>query len=305
MIVHKTIDSLRWLGGLTLAAVALLGSTAARGQSTSASVATRPTAGATAPASLLATARQPPLTVSALLDKGPNRRTVLVPPTLEIELLDPNVDPLGNPAVLTRPGPRGLEVDIPPVVLVHKYYYTGDRSFQGPMLPGGPTILVFNHPATGARQYLEIQMLPGAPRVFYAKNAITYDYGPQAIIVSIGHHGKPSVTYREGVPLGEQVRRSREGFHHDVDDLAERSGWAGARRQARSGAKNAAGNAVDLSHTVAQRVAAPFVQLLRSTPLGNAFSTDPARQAAHARDASVRRAGADAGGLSADVPTVR
>src|SRR5437870_1587189 len=73
-----------------------------------------------------------------------------VPPALEIEILDPNVDPRGNPAVLTRPatvltctGPEGrVVVDIPPTVLVHRYYYTGDRSFQARLLPGGPCIVV-------------------------------------------------------------------------------------------------------------------------------------------------------------------
>src|SRR5258707_834397 len=68
---------------------------------------------------------------------------VAVPPGLEIEVLDPNVDPRGNPAVVTRPGPMGaILVDIPPTVLVHRYYYTGDRSFQARLLPGGPCVVV-------------------------------------------------------------------------------------------------------------------------------------------------------------------
>src|SRR5262245_125102 len=80
-----------------------------------------------------------------------------VPPDLEIEVLDPNVDPRGNPTVVTRPAaiPTGMGasgrviVDIPPTVLVHRYYYTGDRSFQYKMLPGGPCIVVASHPKTG------------------------------------------------------------------------------------------------------------------------------------------------------------
>src|SRR5437016_1193792 len=88
----------------------------------------------------------PPLFPRALnAVKAPHQPTP-VPPTLEIEVLDPNVDPRGNPAVVTKPscvrtchGPEGrLTVDIPEVVLVHRYYYTGDRTFQGPFLPGGP-----------------------------------------------------------------------------------------------------------------------------------------------------------------------
>ena len=64
-----------------------------------------------------------------------------VQPALEIEVLDPGVDPNGNPAVRLRDDGFGqMNVDIPPVVLVHRYYYSGDRSFQGPMLPGGPSM---------------------------------------------------------------------------------------------------------------------------------------------------------------------
>lgn len=301
-----------WHVGLSAVGLglALAAAPPARAQSTPPAATTRPTTGPPAPsAGALATARQSPLTVSALDHKdrnaGRDRRVVPVPPTLEIEVLDPNVDPLGNPAVLTKPGPGGLEVDIPPVVLVHRYYFTGDRSFQGPMLPGGPTIVVANHPATGVRQYLEVQMLPGAPRVVYTRHAITYDYGPQAITVRFGAHGKPKVTYTEGVPLGEKVRRSRDDFHRDLDALAERSGLAAAGRQAHAGVRNAAENAVDLTHTLARRVAAPVVQLLRSTPLGALTSTDPQRKAELARDAAVQRAGAQTRGLDADIRTVR
>ncbi len=49
--------------------------------------------------------------------------TTTVPPSLEIEVLDPGVDPLGNPAVLLEPDPLHpgqLRVEIPPVVLVHR-----------------------------------------------------------------------------------------------------------------------------------------------------------------------------------------
>jgi len=65
-----------------------------------------------------------------------------VPPTQEIELLDPGQSTTGIPAVQTVAGLDGMnKVEIPPTVLVHRYYPSGDRSFQGPMLPGGPMII--------------------------------------------------------------------------------------------------------------------------------------------------------------------
>src|SRR5215210_1802429 len=73
-----------------------------------------------------------------------------VPPTLEIEVLDPNVDPVGNPAVVPTIGPDGLtHITIPRTVLVHRYYFNGERTFQGPLLRGGPCVVVINHPKTG------------------------------------------------------------------------------------------------------------------------------------------------------------
>lgn len=138
---------------------------------------------------------------------GADRPTFPVPPTLEIEVLDPAADPLGNPAVTLRESwrPDRLEVDIPPTVLVHRYYYTGDRSFQAQILPGGPSIVVASHPKTGERCYIPVQMLPGAPRVTYTAKAIEYDYGGQAIIVDFHHTQQPSVRYRNGTPWPEKI----------------------------------------------------------------------------------------------------
>src|SRR5207302_10265435 len=138
---------------------------------------------------------------------GPHQPTP-VPATMEIEVLDPNVDARGNPAVLTRPGPAGgVLVDIPPTVLVHRYYYTGDRTFQARLLPGGPCIVVASHPRTGERLYIPVQLPPGAPRVTYTAGSIEYDYGTQAVTISFCCllHAGPKVTYRQGVPFTQKV----------------------------------------------------------------------------------------------------
>jgi len=76
--------------------------------------------------------------LGGLIDEAyAEHRTTNVPPTLEIEVLDPNADPLGRPAVELVPDEYGNTlVNIPPVVLVHRYYFTGERSFQAQPLPG-------------------------------------------------------------------------------------------------------------------------------------------------------------------------
>jgi hypothetical protein len=129
-----------------------------------------------------------------------------VPPTMEIEVLDPNADPLGRPAVeLNRDEYGNLIVDIPPAVLVHRYYYTGDRSFQAQLLPGGPTVVVVNHPKTGERCYIDVQMMPGAPRVTYTGNSIEYDYGKHGVKIHFGLFGHPKVRYRSLQPWTRTV----------------------------------------------------------------------------------------------------
>ena len=128
-------------------------------------------------------------------------RAAPVPPSQEIEMLDPAADPTGNPAVELVPsdGDR-LRVDIPRLVLVHKYYYTGDRSFQFKLMPGGPCTVVVDHPRTGERLYLQATLPPGAPRVYYDAGSIEYDYGAQGvkILFGTGRHGPPKIVYRQG-----------------------------------------------------------------------------------------------------------
>jgi hypothetical protein len=130
-----------------------------------------------------------------------------VPPTEEIEIISPNADPLDRPSAVLTDGPNGEKlVDIPPTVLVHKYYYTGDRSFQAQLLPGGPTIVVVNHPKTGERCYVEVQMMPGAPRVTYTVHGIEYDFGEHGIKLAFRPvTQKPFVRYRNGLKLHKKI----------------------------------------------------------------------------------------------------
>jgi hypothetical protein len=240
--------------------------------------------------------------------QGRNRHVAPVPPTLEIEVLDPNVDPLGNPAVVPVVDPEAPEearIDIPPAVLVHRYYYTGDRSFQGPMLPGGPTILVVNHPQTGQRLYLETQMLPGAPRVIYTSHSIEYDYGPQGLIVAFGHHGKATVTVRQGKTAHAKLREAAAHAGQATGDLARRTGLPDQRRSIARGARDAAGMVADRVNDLRRAVSTPVAGLLRSTPGVRRFAGTAEQRAETSRDASVRRAGEQGQREEEFIPTNR
>jgi hypothetical protein len=202
------------------------------------------------------------------------RRATPVPPTLEIEVLDPGVDPLGNPAVIVTPGPLGhpLQIDIPPTVLVHRYYYTGDRSFQAQMLPGGPSILVVHHPKTGERCYVEAQMLPGAPRVTYTAHSIEYDYGENGITLHFGLFGAPTVKYRSGLAWSTKVRN----LVH-ADPIAARTRQAAARSRALTSTSHTTLKAAAIQGGEAVKtVTLPVQNLLRIMPFGAALS-DPDR----------------------------
>lgn len=187
-----------------------------------------------------------------------------VPPTQEIELLDPGVDPTGKPAVVVRPGPGGQQVDIPPAVLVHKFYYTGDRTFQGPMLPGGPMIVAVNHPKTLERVYVPVTLPPGAPRVTYTSHAIRYDYGPQTVSVVFGVCGKPTVKYSQGTVAGERVKEAAGAVVADTRSLIQRTGIPDGVHRAAQGTKAVVVKGADLVNAVGRVALTPIAKLLPS-----------------------------------------
>lgn len=195
-----------------------------------------------------------------------------VPPTDEIELLDPNADPLGRPAVELHHGVHGLQVDIPPAVLVHKYYYTGDRSFQAQMLPGGPSIIVVNHPKTGERCYIEAQMLPGAPRVTYTSSGIEYDYGENGITVHFGLFGTPTIKYRSGLTWGTKM----SNLVHAEQVKAKTQQMAAGSKSLASASQTTLKVAAIQGSNAVKIVTLPVQNVLRVLPFGAAIF-DPDR----------------------------
>jgi hypothetical protein len=220
-----------------------------------------------------------------------SERPAPVPPALEIEVLDPNVDPSGNPAVIVRDRGNGRSsIEIPPVVLVHRYFYTGDRSFQGPMLPGGPSILVVHHPRTGEQCYVPVQMLPGAPRVHYSSGKIEYDYGRHGITLSFGLFGQPKVSYRNHRSVHHTAVETVAKAHDHLGNAWENSGLSKA---AKGGAQSTKGFFTSTSNGVKDAGKAfftPAKQLVQSTPLGALFRDKTEEHARRQRDREVRAA---------------
>jgi hypothetical protein len=251
------------------------------------------------------------LMTASVLHAG-HKRQAPVPPGLEIEILDPGVDPVGNPAVVTTPDAGGqLKIDIPQTILVHRYYYTGDRKFQGPMLPGGPAIVVVSHPQTGERLYLEMQMLPGAPRVIYTSKSIEYDYGKQGITLYFDSdcRGKPccnpKVVYRNCTPVARQVANAAKKVAKAVHHVAVSAGVTDLASKIKDETKNLGNAAVDGVKTVGKAVITPVVQIVEMLPGVKTLQSSAEQRAAVARDEAVQRAGTLSARANDSISTLR
>jgi hypothetical protein len=119
----------------------------------------------------------------------------------ELVILDPGAHPQGLPAVKVRTSPDGkMDIDIPPTVHVHRYYYSGNREYQGPIISGGPTVVVANNPWNGERMYIDVMLPAGAPIIAYNKAGITYVFQDSRVSIHFPFlcREKAVVTYCSG-----------------------------------------------------------------------------------------------------------
>ncbi len=244
----------------------------------------------------------------SLLPRDGTQVVARVSPVLEIEVLDPNRDARGNPAVVLTTDAAGQpQIDIPPTLIVHRYYYSGDRSFRGPDLPGGPSIVIAQNPRDGQQVYLPVQMLPGSPIVRYTARRIEYDFGNRAVIVSFPKVGRPAVSYRNGRPLAETSSKLL-----GIDKL--RAAWDGTKnslatvKEKTATATQATGLAIG---NLARPLTLPAQHLARLLP-GHAALTDPNLEtrvteetAIHQRQRELDQARAQARVAQADIPVPR
>lgn len=113
-------------------------------------------------------------------------------------------------------GIEGLEefatINIPETLHVHRYYYSGDKEIQGPILHGGPTVIVANHPVCGERMYVRATLPAGAPRIAYTGHSITYVYPDQRVQVRFHRFGKDkvSINFVSGQGLSRRYRQAAE-----------------------------------------------------------------------------------------------
>ena len=217
----------------------------------------------------------------------PHRRTMPnVPPVDELQILDPRVDPEGKPRAQVQPGPNGLnQVVTAPTIIVHRYYYTGDRDFQGPMLQGGMTLLTANDPATGEQINVEALLPPGAPRITYRSNRIVYAYRDRSITLCFGHPGplglgrigKPAivVTHHSAALQAAAEHAKQKRIHHR--EWWTKAGIPAATAEVATSTKQLANNTAEAIHTVGSAATEPIKAVWRATPL-SAITSSQERQ---------------------------
>ncbi|MFG0261907.1 MAG: hypothetical protein ACF788_05915 [Novipirellula sp. JB048] len=132
----------------------------------------------------------------------------------DLVILDPGAHERGLPAVKLSGVGGSKEIDIPPTVHVHRYFYSGDKIYQGPILQGGPTIVVANHPKTGERMYIDVVLPAGAPRIAYTKHSIRYLYNDRRVEIKFQHFPfDPCVAvvkHHHGTGFTQSLRDTRE-----------------------------------------------------------------------------------------------
>ena len=151
----------------------------------------------------------------------------LSPGLHDLVVYDPSTHERGFPAVQLNPKGDGLVVDIPPTIHIHRYYYSGDKEIQGPIIAGGPTVVVANHPKTGERMYIDVMLPAGAPRIAYDKHGITYVYPNQR--VEVRFHRFPfspdnvAVKNHSGQGWGRTIQDAHQHLTKSVKESLENS----------------------------------------------------------------------------------
>lgn len=177
----------------------------------------------------------------------------------DLVIYDPGTNERGLPGVVLDDREGDLKIDIPPKVHVHRYYYSGDKEFQGPIIQGGPTIVVANHPKTGERMYVDVVLPAGAPRIAYNKYSITYVYPDQRVCLKFQHFPfnpeKAVVKYHAGQGIGRTIHQVRRHMvSHRKTHLRQ--------SQLAQSFKEAATNTGDLVHGATRSTASAASKLL-------------------------------------------
>lgn len=228
-----------------------------------------------------------------------------ISPVDEIQLILPATSRELRPEVIVTDS----KVEIPPAILVHKTYYSGDRDFRAQAFPGGPTLIVVQSPETGKQLCLEVQMPAGSPRVFYRRHAIDYHFGTQIVRIQFcnplhpGRNHNPEVKY---LKASSDLRTPPVDCSESAPgQWLQKTGLPSVLKGSGDAAKSLADSAAGGFRTATTAVMTPLRQLRDSTALSRLSGANPEEEARRMRDASVTEARQQADRLSGSIPTQR
>lgn len=138
----------------------------------------------------------------------------------ELLVVEPSVQQEGLPSALVSNEGGALSVDIPPTLHIHRMFYSGDREFQGPIVKGGPVVVVANHPTSGERLYTELTLPPGAPIISYDQRGISYVYDQSRIVVDFGRRSDcvVKIRYLDGHGLKRNASSAAQAIGKTMQD---------------------------------------------------------------------------------------
>lgn len=135
-----------------------------------------------------------------------------------------------------------LDIAIPPAVHVHRFYYDGNKEYQGPFVVGGPTVVVANHPKTNQRVYVEAQLPSGYPSIAYDKNSITYIYPERRVQIQFlacdGQYFK--VSYLPGRGIARRMHENGRAASDRAEARRASNQLSQSMRSAGQGIRNTA-----------------------------------------------------------------
>ncbi len=188
----------------------------------------------------------------------------------DIVVFDPGAHERGLPAVELDPHGKGLKVEIPPAVHVHRYYYSGDKEIQGPIITGGPTVVVASHPKTGEKMYIDVVLPAGAPRIAYNKHSITYVYPHQRVEVKFQSwpfdSRKAVVKHHSGKGFSRKIHDAHQHVKQHVHDHFSESQVAQSVKQASSNAGELAKGAGETFGSLAKQGVDGIDSLISAIP---------------------------------------
>jgi hypothetical protein len=222
----------------------------------------------------------------------------------ELVVIDPGVEQNGLPTPIVSNG----QVEIPPTLHVHPYYYCGDKEYQAQIINGGPTIIVANHPRSGDKLYIDAVLPQGAPLVAYNARTITYIYPDRRVIIDFSLAGKSraKVIYVNGRGAVREVHEQLAKNRAAIQDHQQKSRFVGEVKELGHDVGNVAKGTVGIVGRAGSVVVERTRALTRIIPGMQAIESVGDRSSERAALEEIRQAGLEqARNEPRTIPTLR